>query len=109
MSHSAFNLDTRVRLAAFDFLTRQNQLYGDILPHSIFSSGFTYEGTRVPLIGPQGIFKPAILPEIPLSITTAPAIEGKPRPYPDEIREDGAIIYRYRGEDPRHRENVGLR
>ena len=36
-------------------------------------------------------------------------IEGKHRPYEDEIGDDGFIRYRYRGTDPRHRDNVGLR
>src|SRR5206468_5967612 len=64
---------------------------------------------RVPLCGPQGIFKPAVLPEMPLSITTAPVIPGKPRPYEDEHGDDGFILYRFRGSDPNHRDNVGLR
>jgi putative restriction endonuclease len=60
-------------------------------------------------MGPQGIFKPRILPEIPLSITTAPEIPGKARPYDDRSAESGMIIYRYRGKDLFHRDNVGLR
>ena len=35
------------------------------------------------LIGPQGIFKPAVLPEMPLSITTVPIKLGQARPYED--------------------------
>ena len=46
---------------------------------------------------------------MPLSITTAPIVEGKARPYDDEVTDDGLIVYRYRGTDPMHRENVGLR
>jgi putative restriction endonuclease len=63
----------------------------------------------VPLVGPQGIFKPAILPEFPLSLTTAPVVEGKDRPYDDEWTTDGLIKYRYRGDDPSHYQNVSLR
>jgi putative restriction endonuclease len=63
----------------------------------------------VPLVGPQGIFKPAVLADVPLTITTAPRIEGRIRPYEDELRYDGLLTYRYRGTDPRHHENVGLR
>ena len=61
------------------------------------------------LIGPQGIFKPALLPEMPLSITTVPEVEGKPRPYDDQIGDEGLVRYRYRGTNPNHRDNVGLR
>lgn len=60
-------------------------------------------GVRVPLLGPQGIFKPRVL-EVPLSITTAP--EG---PYDDAFGADGLLSYRYRGTDPDHRDNRGLR
>jgi putative restriction endonuclease len=102
------DLDSRVRLAAFRFLAEQTVLHPDTLPYEMLQRGFDFEGHRVPLIGPQGIFKPAILVDIPLSIYTAPVVEGRPRPYEDEVRSD-AILYRYRGSDPRHRDNVGLR
>ncbi len=103
------SLDGTVRAAAFAFLDRLEAVHGEDLPRRELARGFEFEGTRVPLLGPQGIFKPAILPEVPLSITTAPRVEGKPRPYEDEILGGGRIVYRYRGTDPRHRDNVGLR
>jgi putative restriction endonuclease len=62
----------------------------------------------VPLLAPQGIFKPAIL-NLPLSITTTPPSPRKPRPYNDEFDNNGLLRYRYRGTDPNHRDNVGLR
>lgn len=61
------------------------------------------------MIGPQGIFKPAILPELPLTIATAPPVENRDRPYDDGFVEGGLLRYRYRGTDPHHRDNVGLR
>jgi hypothetical protein len=79
------DLDHRVRLAAFAFLSDQTRLRGEVLPYALLHEGFTLDGHRVPLLGPQGIFKPAVLPEIPLSITTAPVVEGKARPYEDEV------------------------
>jgi putative restriction endonuclease len=106
---SAQELDTRVRLAAFSFLKQQRSVYGDLIPRRILAAGFIFEGTRVPLINPQGIFKPAILPELPLSITTVPIVEGRSRPYEDEFRPGDLLRYRYRGTDPNHRDNVGLR
>jgi hypothetical protein len=36
-------------------------------------------------------------------------IEGETRPYDDSIGDDGLLRYRYRGTDPRHPDNVGLR
>src|SRR2546425_1212151 len=65
--------DAAVRLRAFAFLTEQRRRFGEAsVPRPVLERGFDFEGVRVPLIGPQGIFKPAILPEIPLTITTAP-------------------------------------
>jgi putative restriction endonuclease len=103
------DLDRRVRLQAFAFLADQTQRHGDVLPRDMLARGFEVDGTRVPLIGPQGIFKPAILPELPLSLTTVPVVEGRNRPYADELRPDGLLGYRYRGTDPAHRDNAGLR
>src|SRR6266436_6165109 len=101
------DLDTQVRLKAFSFLQQQVALHGNAVPRSVLTRGFDYECTRVPLIGPQGIFKPALL-DLPLSFTTVPLVEGRPRPYEDEIGDDGLIHYRYRGTDPVHRDNAGL-
>jgi len=97
-------LDAEVRLAAFEWLERRIESIGDVLPRSILAQGFEFKGTRVPLLGPQGIFKPKILPEIPLSITTSP--KG---PYEDSFATDGFLLYKYRGTNPQHHENVGLR
>ena len=73
--------DAAVRLRAFDFLTDQRRRFGEAsIPRSVLERGFDFEGTRVPLIGPQGIFKPAILPEVPLTITTAPPVEHRSAP-----------------------------
>ncbi len=103
--------DHAVRLAAFGFLEEQVRLAGDegALRRSVLERGFEYEGQRVPLLGPQGIFKPRVLSNIPLSITTVPLVEGEARPYEDAFGPDGLLRYRYRGTDPAHHENVGLR
>jgi putative restriction endonuclease len=102
-------IDRRVRVAAFEFLRKQTELHGETLPRTMLAEGFILDGQRVPLIGPQGIFKPAALPEVPLSITTVPEVEQRARPYEDEIGDDGLVRYRYRGSDPNHRDNAGLR
>lgn len=102
------DLDRRVRLAAFSFLEQLRHTHGDTLPYAQLLQGFQFEGKRVPLLAPQGIFKPAIL-DLPLSITTAPPSPRKPRPYNDEFDPSGLLRYRYRGTDPTHRDNLGLR
>lgn len=95
--------DAHVRQAAFDWLTEQIELHGDVLSRSLLEQGFTYEGNRVPLLGPKGIFKPRIL-DIPLSITTIPS-----GPYDDGFSPESLLLYRYRGTDPGHADNAGLR
>ena len=100
--------DGRVRLRAFRFLEEQTRLHADTLPWNVLSHGFEYDGRRVPLVGPQGIFTPAIL-RLPLTITTAPPVPGRDPAYDDQMGDDGLLHYRYRGTDPRHRDNVGLR
>src|SRR6266511_1601323 len=102
-------LDQRVRQAAFAFLEEQTLIRGDVLPRRLLADGFVFEGTRVPLLGPQGIFKPKILPDVPLSITTVPVVEGRARPDEDEIDSEGLLTYRYMGTDPAHPDNAGLR
>jgi ATP-dependent exoDNAse (exonuclease V) beta subunit len=74
------DLDAAVRLRAFDFPSDQRRRFGEAsIPRAVLEQGFHFDGVRVPLIGPQGIFKPAILPEVPLSITTAPPVENRDR------------------------------
>ena len=46
---------------------------------------------------------------MPLSITTVAVVEGETRPYDDALGPDGLLRYRYRGTNPAHHENVGLR
>lgn len=96
-------LDQRIRLAAFNWLSEQIGIHGDVLPRKLLEKGFVFEDNQISLISPQGIFKPQIM-KSPLTITTAP--EG---PYDDAFGKDGYLLYRYRGTDPDHRDNVGLR
>jgi putative restriction endonuclease len=45
-------------------VSEQTSIHGDVLPWSILSTGFLFNGMRVPLVEPQGIFKPAVFPEL---------------------------------------------
>jgi len=104
------DLDMQIRLAAFEFLTEQVRIHGEVLPAKVLWEGFEFRGQPVALKGIQGIFKPALLPELPLSITTAPPEPNRPAPYDDGFTPDGSrLLYRYRGTDPKHHQNVGLR
>lgn len=95
--------DLQVRVTAFNWLSEQVNSIGDVLPRKLLEKGFEFQGQRIPLVAPQGIFKPQVL-GLPLSITTAP--KG---PYDDYFGKDNFLIYKYRGTDPYHRDNVGLR
>lgn len=97
--------DAAVRKAAFEWLEVQCALYGGTLPRDVLSEGFQFERQRVPLVAPQGIFKPAVCPELPLTITTSPS----GGPYSDNFADDHRLLYSYRGTDPNHWQNVGLR
>jgi putative restriction endonuclease len=97
------SLDHEVRIAAFTWLTEQVSIHGDVLPRTLLSQGFTFNDQKIPLVSPQGIFRPRIL-EYPLTITTAP--EG---PYDDNFSSQGFLLYKYRGTNHFHRDNIGLR
>jgi len=96
-------MDELIRTAAFDWVEKQMNLHGGFIPRKLLDQGFEYQGKRITLTGPQGIWKPANM-ELPLSIYTRP--DG---PYPDLIMDDGFLVYRYRGTDPNHKDNTGLR
>ena len=102
--------DHAVRLAAFRFLEEQVRLSGEdgSIRRSVLQRGFVLDGERVPLLGPQGIFKPRVLEAIPLSITTVPVVEGESRPYDDAFGPDGMLRYRYRGTDPSHHDHAAF-
>ena len=93
-----------VRNAAFEWLRAQVESHGDVLPRALLAEGFILNKVRVPLLGPQGIFKPRVLSDAPLSITTAP--NG---PYDDAFGPNDLLRYRYRGTNPDHPDNRRLR
>lgn len=104
MAFPESDLDARVRSAAFEWLRAQTTLHGAVLSRTVLEAGFDFAGTCVRLVGPQGIFKPRVLPELPLSITTSPS--GL---YSDHFGSGGLLRYSYRGTNITHHENVGLR
>src|SRR5271157_87206 len=97
------DVDLQVRMAAFNWLSEQVNSHGEVLPRKLLEQGFDFQGQRIPLVAPRGIFKPQIL-DLPISITTAP--KG---PYDDYFGKDNFLTYRYRGNDPNQPDNVRLR
>jgi putative restriction endonuclease len=96
--------DRRLRVAVFDWLTDLRSEQGDLLPWETLRQGMVHDGDRVHVLGPHGIFKPRRF-ELPLSITTSPKSL-----YADRFDSSrGVLRYAYRGTDPSHQDNVGLR
>ncbi len=96
-------MDDAIRLFAFNWLTEQMKIHGDVLPRTLLERGFIFESQAVHLIGPQGIWKPRMM-ELPITITTK--FGG---PYDDSFTREGLLEYKYRGQNPNHPDNVGLR
>lgn len=97
------SFDEQIRLTAFNWLRQQTEIHSDVLTRELLAKGFIFENKRIPLVAPQGIFKPRLM-EFPLSITTT-----SENPYDDGKMEDGYLIYKYRGTNIEHRDNTGLR
>ena len=94
-----------IRTAAFAWLRQHMTQRDETVSRPTLERGFEYERTRVRLVGPQGIFKPAQIRYFPLSITTTTS-----GPYADSFDAEGNYLqYSYRGTDPEHHENRRLR
>jgi putative restriction endonuclease len=93
----------RARHAAFEWLIELGAPRSEIT-RAMLTRGFELDGIRIPLLGPQGIWSPAGF-RVPLSIATIPS-----GPYADRVDiNSNQLRYSYRGTDPEHRDNVGLR
>ncbi|HEX4684970.1 MAG TPA: HNH endonuclease [Gemmatimonadaceae bacterium] len=102
------SIDDEVRAAAIAKVRQLRDLYGGRIPRAVLMEGISLRGERVPIWNYQkGIFKPAAFGPngAALSIQTSVA-----SPYADvHDSEAGHIVYKYRGTDPGHPDNVALR
>ncbi|WP_410664413.1 hypothetical protein [Amycolatopsis sp. lyj-84] len=98
-----------VRNAVFEWLEDLTAQNGGPIPFSQMTN-FIFDGTRIAVLDPQrGIHKPAQLGAA-LCIKTVYRRSGEARPYEDELDSNGRILrYKYRGEDPSHKDNIALR
>ena len=48
------NIDHNVRIAAFNWLSEQVAIHGDVLPLTLLKKGFTYQNKPVHLVSRQG-------------------------------------------------------
>jgi len=98
------NLDFQIRLVAFDWLRKMIDMYGEVLEYSLLNKGFVFKGATIHMIGQTGIWKPQQC-KYPISVMTS--VRGV---YDDQYNEnDEYIVYKYRGDNPLHHDNVGLR
>jgi len=96
-------MDYQIRLEAFSWLEQKiNYFEDDTIPRTVLAEGFIFQGQQIVLIGPKGIWKPKVL-SLPISITTT-----FDNPYNDDPNDE-FLHYKYRGTNPNHPDNVGLR
>ncbi len=102
--------DYSIRLACLDWLNRlAEERNGEelLFSQSQLFRGFLLGEERITLGSPKGIHKPKGM-RWPLSILSV-SHDSKKRPYKDTFEGEDKLLYRYRGSDPRHPDNVGLR
>jgi putative restriction endonuclease len=115
MAISFDELDTQMRLAAFEHVRRLNEVH-DHLTANELKPGFVFNGDRIPLINPQrGIFKPQQMRFL-LSIKTVFPKPGGKVWYDDQrevhrqiFASDETIDYAFMGQDPNAADNRWLR
>lgn len=96
------------REAAFAWI-RAKQIHTPFFTREDLSK-FEYKGGQHRLIGPfTGIWKVTSLSDSAIAISTAYVPDGSPRPYEDGEGADGLQRYKWRGTDPNHSDNRGLR
>jgi putative restriction endonuclease len=95
--------DLEIRRSVFEWLTSQREAHGEAISREALAN-FSLNGRSIPLVGPSGIWRPAAC-ELPISVVTI--MNG---PYTDSFDDrTGTLLYSYRGTDPGHRDNVGVR
>jgi putative restriction endonuclease len=103
----AIDPDDRLRAEALAFLKELSARNGGVASWAELR-GFQFEGRQVPLVGQSGI-RTVRGHDAALTILTTYRLRPEDRPYADAIGPDGYPRYKWRGSDPKHRDNVALR
>lgn len=100
--------DDNIRALALAKVRELREVYGGRIPRSALEEGITIDGQRVPIWNRyKGIFKPAASGPTAAALSIHTSVDS---PYADKHDIEGATItYKYRGTDPFHPDNVGLR
>ena len=102
------SVDDDVRAAAMAQVRQLRDIHGGRIPRSALMAGVSLRGQRIPIWNYQkGIFKPAATGPGGAALSIQTSAES---PYGDvHDAEAGQIVYKYRGSDPSHPDNVALR
>lgn len=102
------SLDTELRAAAFARIQQLRDRYATRIPRDELMAGVIVRDQRIPLWNHmKGIFKPAVLGPGGAALSVQTSADS---PYADiHDIEAGRFIYKYRGQDPNHSDNVSLR
>lgn len=108
MTAPPLDLDLELRRATFAHVARLASAGGGLVSSAQLNEGIRFRGERVPIWNQQkGIFRPAILREPGAALTIQTSFDS---PYDDRLDpDDDRFVYRYRGIDPDHPDNVALR
>lgn len=101
-------IDAELRAATFALVRGLRDRWDGRIPRDALADGVILRGQRAPIWNYQkGIFKPAILGRDGAALSVQTSIDS---PYADH-HDPGAghIVYKYRGTDPAHPDNVALR
>jgi putative restriction endonuclease len=101
------DLDLELRFALFEHIQRLRNNGGGLVTSSDLNLGLDFHGQRVPIWNQQqGIFTPAVLREFGIALTVQTSYKS---PYDDRLDDDDRLVYKYRGQDPQHRDNRAMR
>lgn len=95
--------DLAIREAAIRHCRLLSQQWGEAVPYEELARGFPFEGERLKLVGPQGVFKPKELRDGPLTLLSTLASS-----YEDEHLDGEVVLYDY-APPQRGYENDGLK
>jgi putative restriction endonuclease len=100
--------DTEIRAAALEKVRQLRGMHGGRIPRDALMEGVTIHGERIPIWNYQkGIFKPRVLGAEGAALSIQTSVTS---PYADvHDAEAGSIVYKYRGTDPSHPDNLALR
>ncbi len=115
MAAATGELDTQIRIAAFEHVRRLNEIHDQLTTNEL-QPGFIFGGDRIPLVNPRrGIFKPQQMRFL-LSIKTVYPKPGGKVWYDDQrvvhrqiFRSDETVDYSFMGQDPDATDNRWLR